>query len=120
MGSVRTAEGISRMLCYLIVNCFNITGWQHHITVEHDQVLTTGMLCTIVTRLSRSAILFCKIMKIQFVGVSAADILARHLTAVFNDDHLKVFLRLVTKTLQQLIHLIRAVVHGDNDGVLHR
>ena len=59
-------------------------------------------------------------MQIKDVCVFVANILAWFLRAVFHDDYLKIFERLLTKAFEQFVHLVRAVEDGNDDRILHR
>ena len=100
MGSIRTSEGICRLSQHLVFYCLHVSRGQHHITIEHNQILSLGMLCPIVACLSRSAVLLRKVMKINLTYILIADLLAGYLTTVFYDDHLKVLQGLLTQTLE--------------------
>ena len=58
-------------------------------------------------------------MQVEGIGVSVAHFLARLAAAIFNDDHLKVFLCLPDETCEQFVHLVRTIIYGNNNGVFH-
>ena len=58
-------------------------------------------------------------MQVEGIGVSVAHFLARLAAAIFNDDHLKVFLCLPDETCEQFVYLVGTVIYWNNNGVFH-
>ena len=58
-------------------------------------------------------------MYIHHVFVLLTNVLARSLRTILNNDHLEVLDRLMGQALQEFVHLVGAVEHRNNDGILH-
>ena len=115
---VWSAPSIAILPFQLFVNHFQKVGRQDTIAIEEDEILALAMLCSEVSRLSRSAILFCIITKLKLAGIAMDDILARLARTILNDDDLHVLERLFCKALEQFIDFVRTIIYGNYDGVL--
>ena len=62
MGAVGTAEGIGGLTAQLLLHLGEITLGEHHIGIQHDQVLALGTLGTIVPALAGTGVVLEKIM----------------------------------------------------------
>ena len=119
MSLVWSTEGIGRSIMKLLVNSSEIALWQNHIRVEDYQVLAASTLRTIVAALTRAAVLLHEIPYVELGSMAVAHVLTGFVTAVFDDDNLKILEALSLKTLQQLINLIGTVVYRHNNGIFH-
>ena len=54
MGTVGTAKGVGRLALQLIVNGFEVAVGQHHVAVEHYDIVASGALYAVVAALSRT------------------------------------------------------------------
>jgi hypothetical protein len=59
------------------------------------------------------------VMEVETVGIAVADLFAGCLRAILHHNHLKVTHGLCREALEQFIHLVGAVEHGDDDGESH-
>ena len=75
------------------------------------------MLRTVVAALSGTGVLLAVIAEVELRHETRAYVLTLYRRSVFDDDQLKVFLRLTTEALQQFPHLVGTVEHRDDDAV---
>ena len=76
MGSIRTAEGICRLASQFIVDGLQVTRGQHHIAVEHQQIVALSPLGTVVAALAGSAVGLHEVLDVQPVGISPDHLFA--------------------------------------------
>ena len=117
--AVRTAEGIARGARKLFLNGCEEAHWQHHVGVEHYKIVARGTLRAVVARCTRTAILFHVVMNVQAVSKMLARLAACHLAAVLHDMDVEIAERLLRQALQQLRHLVGAVIYRHYNTILH-
>ena len=94
---------------------FQIPLRQDHVRVEHNQPFAVGTFGSIVTALARATVFLQVIMQIKDVCVLVANILARFLTSVLNNDDLEVLKRLMCQAFEQFVHFIGTIEDGNDD-----
>ena len=119
VGSVRPAESITRLVSQFVFYGREITWRKQAVGIQDDNVFSFGMNCTVVACLSGASIGLDIIMDVQCSGMAFGHFLAGDCGSVLYDDGLKIFVFLPGKALQQFVHLIGAVVHGDDNRVEH-
>ncbi len=87
--TVGTAECLTGLTLQLVVNGLEITGRNHYIGIENDDILASRTLYAIVAALSGSAVRLAEIVKIEFSHIACTDIMARHLRTVLDNDNFK-------------------------------
>ena len=120
VGAIGTAKGIAGCLAQRILDGREVGGRQHDIRVQHNEVVASSTLGTIVARCTRTAILLHVVVDVQTVGEVVAHLAAGDIGAVLHHVDIEVAESLPRKALQQLRHLLGAVIDRDDDAVFHR
>ena len=117
--AVGTSEGIARVGAQFRLNGRKVTFGQHHVGVEHDKIFSFCPLGTVVAALSWTGVLLAEIMQVELAGVFVAHLLAWVRRPIFHHDNLEVARLLGGEAAQQLVHLVGAVVNGNDERVFH-
>ena len=76
MGSIGTTPGVGGLALQFVVDGLHETMGRYGVRIDNQHILATGALHTIVTALSRTAVLLVVIMQIKDACVFFANILA--------------------------------------------
>ena len=117
MRAVRAAKGIGGFTLQFVINGRKVARRQHHVGVQHEQVVARGTLSAVVARHAGTSILFRIVMDVQPVGKMRAHLAARHLAAVLHDVDVEIAKGLLRQAEQQFRHLVGAIVDGYYDGI---
>ena len=112
--AVGPAEGVAGSRGQFSLDGGEIARGQHGVGVEHDDVRGLRAGHAVVAGLARSAVLLHIIMYGQAAGVFPDNVLARNGRAVLHHHHFKIREGLCRQALQEFVHLIGAVEHGDD------
>ena len=119
MRPIGASECVAGLTREFALHFFQVGGREDHIAVEDEHILSFGMGNAIVARRAGAAVFFVKITYREAVCVSfhyAATVFRR---TIFHDHDFKVRQRLCAEALQEFLHFGRAVVDGDDKGILH-
>ena len=119
-GTVGTAKSLAGLTSELVVNGLKISGRNHYVGIENDDIFATRTLHAIVAALAGSAVRLTEIVKIEFSHMARTDIMTGHLRAVLNDDDFKSTKRLACQAVQQLVDLIGTVEDRNDKRIFQR
>lgn len=87
--------------------------------VQYYQVFSPAAFCAIIACLPRAGIGLGVVADVQNVLITVCDIFAGNGRAVFYDDDFEILETLPGQALQKLVHLVGAVVYGNDNGISH-
>ena len=115
-GLVGATEGVGARLGDLVADGLDIARRQDAVGVENDQVIALALAGAHVAGVARSAVGDADVVDIKPVAVMVGHLVGGDGRAILDDNHFEASRRLPGKTLQQLLHLVRAVEDGDDQG----
>ncbi len=115
-GLVGPPESVGARLGDLVADGLDIARRQDAVGVEDDQVVAPALAGAHVAGVARSAIGNADVADGQPVAIAVGHLVGGDGRAILDDDHLEAPRRLPGEALQQLLHLVRAVEDGDDQG----
>ena len=120
MGSIRTAESITRIIRQFGIHRRQIPRRQHAVAVQDNQVFPLATLRTIVAALPGSAVLLGIITQGKPGSMPVNNFLTWYGRTILHNHDLKVVKRLYLQTCQQFVYLVRTVVDRNYNGIFHQ
>ena len=115
-GLVGPTEGVGARAGDPVADGLDIARRQDAVGVEDDQVLALALAGAHVAGVARSAVGDADVADGQPVAIAVGHLVGGDGRAILDDDHLEAPRRLPGEALQQLLHLVRAVEDGDDQG----
>ena len=115
-GLVGAPESVGARAGDPVADGLDIARRQDAVGVEDDQVLALALAGAHVAGVARSAIGNADVVDIKPVAVMVGHLVGGDGRAILDDHHLEAPRRLPGEALQQLLHLVRAVEDGDDQG----
>lgn len=119
MRAVRTAKSIAGSLLQLLLNMLQIVRRQHHVGVKNEQVSALGAGGRIIARGAGAGIGLGKIADVKTAGISPNHIRTRAGGAIVHHNHLEIGKTLTGQAFEQLAHLVRTVINGNENRIGH-
>ena len=114
MGAVGAAEGVGRLAPQLAGHGLQVARRQHHVGVEHYQILALRPLRAVVAAHARPGVLLHEILHVEPSGILVHHGAAVALRPVLHYYHLEATARLRREAVEQFVHLVGAVVDGND------
>ena len=113
---VGAPESVGARAGDLVADGLDIARRQDAVGVENDQVIALALAGAHVAGVARSAVGDADVVDIKPVAVMVGHLVGGDGRAILDDNHFEASRRLPGKALQQLLHLVRAVEDGDDQG----
>ena len=112
---VGASEGVGGCRLEFLFDGSQIVRGQDAVGVQYDEVFPPAAFGAVVARLSGAGVGLGVVVQVQPVAVSFGYVAAGDRRPVFHHQHFKIAERLGREALQQFVHLVGAVVHGDDE-----